>query len=102
MKKINWSPLESTFLSKDKFNDKYSKIPYLTVDNFPDLGLLTSLKFLEWVIENPEGVVSLPTGKTPEYFIKWTHYLLNNWGEKKVKSLIEKYNIRYREKPPDI
>jgi len=99
MKKINWSPLESTFLSKDKFNDKYSKIPYLTVDNFPDLGLLTSLKFLEWVIENPEGVVSLPTGKTPEYFIKWTHYLLNNWGEKKVKSLIEKYNIRYREKP---
>ena len=43
MKNINWSPLERAFLSKNKFLDKYSKIPYLTVDNFPDLGLLMHL-----------------------------------------------------------
>ena len=78
MKNINWSPMERAFLSKNEFNDKYSKIPYLMVDNFPDLGLLTSLRVLEWAIENPEGVISLTTGNTTEYFIKWTHHLLNN------------------------
>lgn len=99
MKNINWSPMERAFLSKNEFNDKYSKIPYLIVDNFPDLGLLTSLRFLEWVIENPEGVISLPTGKTPEYFIKWTHHLLNNWSDKKVQSLLRKYDFKHKKKP---
>ena len=41
----------------------------------------------------------MPTGKTPEYFIKWTHYLLNNWNGKKVKFLLEKYDINHWEKP---
>jgi hypothetical protein len=94
MSPINWSPLEEAFLQENEFNDTNTKIPYLTVDNFPDLGLLTSLRFLEWVIQNPEGVTSLPTGKTPEYFIKWTHYLLKNWDKPKVQSILEKYNFK--------
>jgi glucosamine-6-phosphate deaminase len=99
MNPINWSPLEEAFFKENQFNDTNTKIPYLTVENFPDLGLLTSLRFLEWVIQNPEGVASLPTGKTPEYFIKWTHYLLKNWEKPKVQSILEKYNLTNQDKP---
>lgn len=39
------------------------------------LGQMSALAFIEWVTENPKGVVSLPTGKTPEFMIRWlTHY----------------------------
>ena len=73
--------------------------PYIVVDNFPLMGLFTSLRFLEWVSENPNGVISLPTGKTPEYFIKWTTHILENWDSKKVKDLKSKYGIADLEKP---
>jgi len=63
------------------------------------LGLFAALRFLEWARENPEGTISLPTGKTPEYFIKWTAYLLENWETKKVKDLRIKYGIGKMGKP---
>lgn len=78
------SVVEKAFLEKYPVNCKNNKLKYLVTDNFPQLGLLTSLKFLEWCTLNPEGVVSLPTGKTPEYFIKWTEYLLSFWKKKKL------------------
>ena len=53
------------------------KIPAIVVPHFPLLGKLTALRFLEWVQHNPGGVISLPTGKTPEYFIKWVNRFLN-------------------------
>lgn len=64
-----------------------AKIPYLVVDSFPQLGMITALRFLEWVTENPNGVISLPTGKTPEYFIKWTQYLLKSWDTEEVRKI---------------
>ena len=76
-----------------------TKIPYITVDNFPRLGLFTALRFLEWVQENPLGTISLPTGKTPEYFIRWTSYLLDNWHDTKVKELRNKYGLIDDRKP---
>jgi len=42
---------------------------------------LASLRFLEWITENPNGVISLPTGKTSEYFLKYTHFFLENWDK---------------------
>ena len=51
---------------------------YRIVNNFPDLGKAVAIEFLNWVQENPEGVISLPTGKTPEYFIKYTKEILEN------------------------
>ncbi|MDD2197282.1 MAG: hypothetical protein PHE03_05200 [Bacteroidales bacterium] len=74
-------------------------IPYITVENFPKLGLLTALRFLEWVSENPNGVISLPTGKTPEHFIAWTRYLLNNWDETKARKFREQYGLNIKQKP---
>jgi len=95
----SFSTVEETFL-KLQSNQKIStKTPYLTVGNFPQLGLLTALRFLEWVAENPEGVISLPTGKTPEHFIKWTQFILNHWDTSKVTDIRHKYGLVLRKKP---
>ena len=95
----NLSKVEKIFCEKQVIKDQTTKIPYILIDNFPDLGLIVSLRFLEWVIENPEGVISLPTGKTPEYFIKWTHYLLKNWGNPRVEHIIRKHGFSTKDKP---
>ena len=67
------STVESWFLEQSGRRLLYGpeeKIPVIETSNFPAMGRLTALRFLEWVLENPEGVISLPTGKTPEYFIR--------------------------------
>jgi len=72
------SAIEEEYNHRSGFVDQSARIPYIIVDNFPELGLLTAKRFLEWVKEYPEGVVALPTGKTPEYFIRYTHELKGN------------------------
>jgi len=74
-------------------------VPYIVVPNFPLLGLLTSLRFIEWISGNPEGVISLPTGKTPEYFIKWTIKLLNEWDKKETRKMLDEYGLALKKKP---
>ena len=93
------SKVESAFYALSGAPAINTHIPYIVVENFPLLGLMTSLRFLEWAGENPDGMISLPTGKTPEYFIKWTKYLLENWDGKKVKELRSKYGIEGISKP---
>ncbi|MCC5938692.1 MAG: PIG-L family deacetylase [Lunatimonas sp.] len=93
------SPAEEAFLKESGVEKISSKIPYLIVDNFPKLGLMTACRFLEWAADNPNGVISLPTGKTPEYFIKWTQFLLENWDKKKGLEIREKYNLQNVKKP---
>lgn len=93
------SQVESAFYKLSGSPEINTHIPYIVVENFPLMGLLTSLRFLEWAGENPHGVISLPTGKTPEYFIKWTSYLLENWESKQVKELLGKYGIIGMKKP---
>ncbi len=85
--------VEKAFFDLSNAQKMNAKMPYLMVDNFPKLGLLTALRFLEWSAENPNGVISLPTGKTPEHFIKWTSHILANWNDSKVKDLRSKYNL---------
>ncbi len=85
LNKHPFSEVEKAFLAESGVEKISTLIPYLTVDNFPKLGLLTACRFLEWAAANPDGVISLPTGKTPEFFIKWTQFLLENWESKKRK-----------------
>ena len=94
----NFSPVEKSFLNDVKRSNAVN-IPYITVENFPKMGLLTALRFLEWAHENPNGVISLPTGKTPEYFISWTKYILNNWDEENVVKIRDKHGLHFDEKP---
>jgi glucosamine-6-phosphate deaminase len=81
MEKFNLSSVERSFFEHSKTENISTRIPYITVENFPTLGLFTALRFIEWVSENPTGVISLPTGKTPEYFIKWTKRIVDNWND---------------------
>ena len=96
---ISISQIEESYREKCSYQEVNNRIRYLVTDNFPQLGLLTALRFLEWTTLNPEGVVSLPTGKTPEYFIKWTEYLLSNWKSAEAEKLRDQYSYPFREKP---
>lgn len=99
LNKYPLSEVEKAFLEESGVDKITTLIPYLLVDNFPKLGLLTACRFLEWAAANPEGVISLPTGKTPEFFIKWTTFLLENWDNKKGKDVREKYGLGSLKKP---
>jgi len=94
-----FSPVEKKFYELSGVGEMQTKMPYISVDNFPKMGLFTALRFIEWVIENPEGVISLPTGKTPEHFIKWTQHIINDWDTQKVKNLCLSYGIPTDKKP---
>ena len=65
---MNLSRVEQAFLSEIEYKEISTVTPYITVDNFPKLGLLTALRFLEWVLENPKGVIS------------FVYYLFNFWN----------------------
>ncbi len=95
----NYSILEKSFREKHAFTEKNNRLRYLVTENFPVLGLLASLRFLEWCSENPEGIVSLPTGKTPEYFIKWTDFLISNWESEKAQTIRGKYSYPFKKRP---
>ena len=75
------------------------KIRIIEVDNFPLLGKLTALRFIEWVLKNPDGLISLPTGKTPEHFIKWVTRILGRWETKEIQSLLQEYGIDANKRP---
>ena len=99
MKTNQFSQVEKIFLQQAEIDRMTTKMPYITVENFPKLGMLTSLRFLEWVAQNPNGVISLPTGKTPEYFIKYTHFFLENWDNKRGKEILNTYGLSGVKKP---
>ncbi len=96
------SNVEKMALEKSGYESIYppmEKIPVIMVDNFPSLGKLTTIRFLEWVQQNPEGVISLPTGKTPEHFIKWVQYFLRNWDQTDAQQELENWGINPSKKP---
>jgi glucosamine-6-phosphate deaminase len=99
MKTTKFSQVEKVFLQQAGINQMTTKMPYVTVENFPKLGMLASLRFLEWVSQNPNGVISLPTGKTSEYFIKYTHFFLENWDNKKGQDLLIAHGLGGVKKP---
>jgi glucosamine-6-phosphate deaminase len=82
------------FLGKDE-----ERIPVVMVENYVQLGQLTALRFLEWLQDHPEGLAALPTGKTPEYFIKWVRYYLKNWDEEASSGLLKTIGLHGKPKP---
>ena len=84
------SRVESTVLTQtgqERIYPPTEKINTIIVDNFPALGKLTAMRFLEWAQQNEGWTVSLPTGKTPEHFIRWVTHLLRTWAEKNTQKL---------------
>jgi len=75
------------------------KMGAIVVDGFPGLGRLAAMRFIEWVQQNPAGVISLPTGRTPEHFIKWVVKLLTGWGRGDIPRELEAAGIDPAYKP---
>ncbi|MCK9451139.1 MAG: hypothetical protein M0Q90_05565 [Bacteroidales bacterium] len=100
MKQVpQFSDVEQNFFDKSKRERDPEFLPYIVVPDFPSLGFMTALRFLEWVSENPSGVISLPTGKTPEHFIKWTQHLLHTFHDPKTQKLMAENGLFLKEKP---
>ena len=90
------SRVERKALRSSRFEALYppdERIPVIVVENFPALGRLTAMRFLEWVQQNPEGAVSLPTGKTPEHFIAWVQRCLSTWDSRQTRAVLERNGI---------
>ncbi len=79
---VNLTNVERVAVQASAFAAFYpptEKMATIIVENFPSLGKLAAMRFIEWVQSNPGGVISLPTGKTPEHFIRWVERLLGGW-----------------------
>jgi glucosamine-6-phosphate deaminase len=93
---LQLTPVEQHALATSPYDILYpptEKIATLVVENFPSLGRLAALRFLEWVQDNAGGVISLPTGKTPEHFIRWVNHVLSTWDEPGTRSLLEEVGM---------
>ena len=94
-----FSQVEKVFLQQAGIDQMSTQMPYITVENFPKLGMLASLRFLEWVSKNPDGVISLPTSKSSQYFIKYTQFFLENWDSPKGQTLLNSFGLSGLKKP---
>jgi glucosamine-6-phosphate deaminase len=99
---VKLSKVEQQVLKVSDYDFLYppaEKIPAIVVPHFPMLGKLTALRFLEWVQQNPGGVIALPTGKTPEYFIKWVNRFLKDWKNRDLQSELKASGLDPSVKP---
>jgi len=99
---VNLTDVERIAVQASAFAAFYlptEKMATIIVENFPSLGKLAAMRFIEWVQSNPGGVVSLPTGKTPEHFIKWVERLLGGWERREVQRLLEEAGVDPSKKP---
>jgi len=102
IKYIYDSEVERIAIEKSGFDPIYSpteKIPVILVENFPTLGKLTAIRFLEWVQKNPDGIISLPTGKTPEHFIKWVQHFLKYWDKPDTIKDLKSWGLDHTKRP---
>jgi len=96
------SQVEAILLEEAQLQAQYlpiEKIRTIVVEHFPALGKLAALRFLEWAQQNEGLTVSLPTGKTPEHFIKWVNHLLKEWDTEKVHKTLESAGVDPARKP---
>jgi len=95
----NLTKVEQAFYKESGSQKNTTPTAYVIVDNFPKLGLLSALSFLEWTLENPEGVISLPASKTAQHFLKNTMLLLENWNNTKGSEILNRYGLGGAPKP---
>lgn len=90
-----WTSVEKAFIDRSGRKASYAgeRAPVVEVLNIYELGKIVALSFLEWVHANPKGVVALPTGKTPEYFIKTLDHYKANWNNPKIREEIRSYGL---------
>ncbi len=89
--------VEQQFLhaSKRRFQYDHERVPSIEVANCMELGKLTALRFLEWLSAHPDGVIALPTGKSPEFFIKFLGHYKAHWKEFHIQKELHSYGITH-------
>lgn len=93
----NKSAVEAYLVGASQFAARYpprERINAVVVENFPALGKAAAFRFLEWAQQNPQGVCSLPTGKTPEYFIKYVKKILAEWSAPSMQKEVALYGLQ--------
>ena len=99
------SPVELKALAESPYAAAYpshEKMATLIVNNFPALGRLAAMRFIEWAQDNPGGAISLPTGKTPEHFIAWVTRMLKTWDSAETGRILEKNGVSAARGKPDM
>jgi len=99
---ISLTPVEEVAVRASSFDALYpptERIPTIVVENFPSLGKLAAMRFIEWAQQHPDGVISLPTGKTPEHFIKWVRRLLAEWDTPEIQQTLREAGVDPTNKP---
>lgn len=74
----------------------------LEVDSVPALGLAAAARFLEWASEHPTGLLTLPTGRTPEHFIRQVKRLRASWAGAETQAELVALGLRPGGAPPDL
>lgn len=89
------SRLDQHFIELSDKNAFYphERIQVIEVENIQMLGKLAALKFILWVIKNPNGVICMPTGKTAQAFIAALHHLKQHWHTHNVQQELLEYGI---------
>jgi len=92
----DFSAVEAAFIDASGRKSTYDGelIPTVEVENIYGLGKLVALRFLEWVRENPCGLVALPTGRTPEYFIKTLELYKSKWEDAAIQAEVASCGLR--------
>ena len=75
LKMNSFSKVEQSFLKISGINKISTTTPYIIAPDLPKLSLMIALRFIEWVAENPDGVISLPADKHASLFIRFTHQI---------------------------
>lgn len=93
------SDVERVFVKASGVSQMTTTTPYIVTESVQKLGLLMALRFIEWVSRHPDGVISLPTGKTPQYFIHYVHKIMDEWNADSVRKILDKYGLSSVSKP---
>lgn len=90
---IMFTSVEQSFLDRSGKKSTYEgeRISTIEVLNVYELGKIVALSFLEWVEYHPQGVIALPTGKTPEYFIKTLEKYKKDWDTPQIQDEIKSH-----------
>ena len=96
------SSVEGVELAKIGRKLRYSpteKMDVLEVDNFPLLGKLATLRFIEWVVKIRVVLFRSPRAKHRRHFIKWVSRIIERWETKEIQSMLHEYGIESAKRP---
>lgn len=98
------SPVERAFVQEGGRHQRYAteRIGHVVeVANVGALGKLVALQFLFWVQRHPTGVISLPTGRTPEMFIAYLKHYREHWTNPTTQAELLHYGLEPQPAFPD-